>query len=66
MSDIRVDFDVLDHVRSNLRHIGELMERPGREMDEVDGESMGVAMHSMSPSWTSGHASPNHVTISSG
>lgn len=44
MSDIRIDFDVLNHVRNNIVHIGELMERPGQEMDQVDGDSMGVAV----------------------
>ncbi|WP_327408758.1 hypothetical protein OG458_12670 [Streptomyces sp. NBC_01281] len=44
MSDIRIDFDVLDRVRRDIKHIGELMEGPGKEMDEVDGESMGVSM----------------------
>ncbi|MFC8965108.1 hypothetical protein [Streptomyces sp. NPDC057094] len=44
MSDIRIDFDVLDRVRRDIKHIGELMEGPGKEMDGVDGESMGVSM----------------------
>ncbi|WP_328552951.1 MULTISPECIES: hypothetical protein [unclassified Streptomyces] len=44
MSDIRIDFDVLDRVRRDIKHIGELMEGPGKEMDEVDGDSMGVSM----------------------
>ncbi|MFD5236009.1 hypothetical protein [Streptomyces tendae] len=43
MSDIYIDFEVLARVRSNIDHIAEVMERPGREMDEVDGESMGVS-----------------------
>ncbi|MFJ3710781.1 hypothetical protein [Streptomyces sp. NPDC090053] len=42
MSDLRVDVDVLDRVRGNLKHISDIMERPGREMDKVDGASMGV------------------------
>ena len=44
MTDIYIDLDVLHRVRGDLQHIGEIMERPGREMDEVDGESMGVRM----------------------
>ncbi|MFF5143618.1 hypothetical protein ACFY6U_28445 [Streptomyces sp. NPDC013157] len=41
-SDIFVDFDVLQRVRDDIQHIGEIMQRPGREMDEVDGAAMGV------------------------
>ncbi|MGW1052030.1 hypothetical protein AB5J72_09980 [Streptomyces sp. CG1] len=44
MSDIYVDIDVLNRVRSDIKNIGEIMERPGREMDEVDGDCMGVSM----------------------
>ncbi|MEU2596422.1 hypothetical protein [Streptomyces hirsutus] len=44
MSDIYIDFDVLKRVRGNIERIGEIMERPGREMEEVDGASMGVDM----------------------
>ncbi|WP_282704237.1 hypothetical protein [Streptomyces sp. CC219B] len=44
MSDIHIDFEVLKRVRGNIKHIGETMERPGREMEEVDGGSMGVSM----------------------
>lgn len=42
MSDIYIDFDVLDRVRRDIRRIAEIMERPGREMGEVNGNSMGV------------------------
>lgn len=42
MSDIYIDFDVLKRVRGNIKSIGELMERPGQEMDDVDGNAMGV------------------------
>ncbi|MFI6492766.1 hypothetical protein [Streptomyces sp. NPDC050564] len=42
MSDIYLDIDVLDRVRKNIKSIGDLMERPGQEMDEVDGNAMGV------------------------
>ena len=44
MSDIRIDIGVLHRVRSDIERIGEIMERPGREMDEVDGDSMGVSL----------------------
>ena len=44
MSDICIDFDVLKRVRTNLEHIGELMERPGQEMEEADGDALGVSM----------------------
>jgi len=44
MSDIRIDIAVLNRVRGDLAHIGAIMERPGREMDDVDGDSMGVSM----------------------
>ncbi|MFE7813970.1 hypothetical protein ACFU5P_18815 [Streptomyces sp. NPDC057433] len=44
MSDIHIDFDVLKRVRSDIERIGEIMERPGREMEEVGGASMGVSM----------------------
>ncbi|MFF2363557.1 hypothetical protein ACFVU0_12675 [Streptomyces sp. NPDC058122] len=33
---------MLDRVRRDMKHIGELMEGPGKETDEVDGDSMGV------------------------
>ncbi|MFD4633281.1 hypothetical protein ACFVYR_25395 [Streptomyces sp. NPDC058284] len=42
MSDIRIDFAFLARVREDLRHVTDIMKRPGREMDDVDGVSMGV------------------------
>ncbi|MFE9249592.1 hypothetical protein [Streptomyces sp. NPDC007088] len=42
MSDLSVDYAVLNRVRNNLEHIAELMKRPGREMEQVNGDSMGV------------------------
>ncbi|MFF4306412.1 hypothetical protein [Streptomyces sp. NPDC001601] len=33
---------MLQRVRDDIQHIGEIMQRPGREMDEVDGVAMGV------------------------
>ena len=44
MSDISIDSGVLKRVRTNIEQIGEIMERPGKEMEEVDGASMGVSM----------------------
>ncbi|MEV5005824.1 MULTISPECIES: hypothetical protein [unclassified Streptomyces] len=44
MSDILIDLDVLSRVRGDLKHIGEILERPGREMDGVDGDAMGVGV----------------------
>ncbi|WP_327431341.1 hypothetical protein [Streptomyces sp. NBC_01236] len=42
MSGIYVELDVLKRVRGSIKSIGDLMERPGQEMDEVDGNAMGV------------------------
>ncbi|AZP18417.1 hypothetical protein ACIGMX_28180 [Streptomyces aquilus] len=42
MSDLSVDYAVLNRVRHNLDHIAELMKKPGREMRDVTGDSMGV------------------------
>nr|WP_089099573.1 hypothetical protein [Streptomyces hyaluromycini] len=42
MSDLSADYAVLNRVRHNLDHIAGLMKRPGREMAQVSGESMGV------------------------
>lgn len=42
MSDLYIDFEVLARVRRDIRRIGDIMEHPGKEMDEVDGNSMGV------------------------
>nr|WP_241196096.1 hypothetical protein [Streptomyces sp. SID10362] len=36
------DYEVLNRVRHNLDHIAELMKKPGREMEKVTGNSMGV------------------------
>ncbi|MFP3117564.1 hypothetical protein [Streptomyces sp. Iso 434] len=59
MADIRVDFAALERVRSNLRHISDIMERPGREMEHVNGDSMGVIqlasrMNSFGEEWSYG------------
>ncbi|MET7813351.1 hypothetical protein ABZT26_21190 [Streptomyces sp. NPDC005395] len=42
MSDLTADYEVLNRVRHNLDHIAELMKKPGREMEKVTGNSMGV------------------------
>lgn len=42
MSDLLVDYEVLNRVRHNLDHIAELMKKPGREMEQVTGDAMGV------------------------
>ncbi|MEU3084152.1 hypothetical protein ABZ697_28035 [Streptomyces albidoflavus] len=42
MSDLSVDYEVLNRVRHNLDQIADLMKKPGREMESVDGTSMGV------------------------
>lgn len=42
VSDLTADYEVLNRVRHNLDHIAELMKKPGREMEKVTGNSMGV------------------------
>ncbi|MEV7321790.1 hypothetical protein [Streptomyces sp. NPDC093970] len=42
MSDLSADYAVLNRVRQNLDHIAGLMKKPGREMTQVTGDSMGV------------------------
>lgn len=42
MSDLSVDYEVLNRVRRNLDHMAHLMKKPGREMEHVTGDSMGV------------------------
>ncbi|MFF4822825.1 hypothetical protein [Streptomyces sp. NPDC001312] len=42
MSDLSIDYAVLNRVRHNLDHIAHLMKKPGREMELVTGDSMGV------------------------
>ncbi|MFE7671698.1 hypothetical protein ACFU5N_05705 [Streptomyces albidoflavus] len=42
MSDLSVDYEVLNRVRHNLDQIADLMKKPGREMESVGGASMGV------------------------
>ncbi|MGW0910915.1 hypothetical protein ACWD1Z_04070 [Streptomyces sp. NPDC002784] len=42
MSDLSADYAVLNRVRHNLDHIAELMKKPGREMEHVTGDAMGV------------------------
>ncbi|MFJ3665789.1 hypothetical protein ACIPSE_04975 [Streptomyces sp. NPDC090106] len=42
MSDLSADYATLNRVRHSLDHIAELMKKPGREMEHVTGDSMGV------------------------
>ncbi|NUV54856.1 hypothetical protein G6W51_18425 [Streptomyces coelicolor] len=42
MSDLSADYATLNRVRHNLDHIAELMKKPGREMEQVTGDAMGV------------------------
>ncbi|WP_419995709.1 hypothetical protein [Streptomyces boninensis] len=42
MSDLIIDYEFLMQTRNSLRRIRELMEKPGREMEDVSGEAMGV------------------------
>ncbi|MET7320753.1 hypothetical protein [Streptomyces sp. NPDC005549] len=42
MSDLSADYEVLMRVRHNLDHIALLMKKPGREMEQVTGDAMGV------------------------
>ncbi|MGC0409280.1 hypothetical protein RKD32_002142 [Streptomyces sp. SAI-195] len=42
MSDLSADYEVLMRVRHNLDHIALLMKKPGREMELVTGDAMGV------------------------
>ncbi|MBF4135894.1 hypothetical protein CLM85_23210 [Streptomyces albidoflavus] len=59
MSDLSVDYAVLNRVRDNLDHISYLMTKPGREMEEVSGAAMGVPelarrMDDFGEEWTYG------------
>ncbi|WBB57808.1 hypothetical protein O7599_19195 [Streptomyces sp. WMMC500] len=42
MADVYIDMEVLDRVRRNIQNISALMTKPAREMEAVDGKSMGV------------------------
>jgi hypothetical protein len=42
VSDLSADYEVLMRVRRNLDHIARLMKKPGREMEQVTGDAMGV------------------------
>jgi len=42
MSDLSVDYAVLNRVRHNLDHVAHLMKQPGRDMENVSGDAMGV------------------------
>ncbi|WP_371791275.1 hypothetical protein OG285_15450 [Streptomyces sp. NBC_01471] len=42
MSDLSIDYEVLNRVRGNLDHIAHLMKQPGRDMEHISGASIGV------------------------
>ncbi|WP_419996909.1 hypothetical protein [Streptomyces boninensis] len=42
LTDLSVDYEILMRVKKNLNDIAGLMKKPGREMEEVSGQSMGV------------------------
>ncbi|MEV7789047.1 hypothetical protein AB0O72_27240 [Streptomyces sp. NPDC088106] len=42
MSDLSADYATLNRVRHNLDHIAHLMKKPGRDMENVTGDAMGV------------------------
>ncbi|MCK8435748.1 hypothetical protein ACWCQ0_22430 [Streptomyces massasporeus] len=42
MSDLSADYEVLMRVRGNLDHVAHLMKKPGRDMENVTGDAMGV------------------------
>ncbi|MEV2253143.1 hypothetical protein AB0I94_21610 [Streptomyces sp. NPDC050147] len=42
MSDLSVDYAVLNRVKHNLDHIAHLMKQPGRDMEKVSGDAMGA------------------------
>lgn len=59
MADIYIDMEVLDRVRRNIESISALMTKPAREMEAVDGKSMGVTelarrMDSFGDEWSYG------------
>jgi hypothetical protein len=42
VSDLYIDFEMLVRTQKDIRDIHDVMAKPCREMDEVDGASMGV------------------------
>ncbi|MFF8655438.1 hypothetical protein [Streptomyces huasconensis] len=43
MSDLYIDGEMLKRVRENLKHIGSLLEKPAKAMDQVDSKAMGAS-----------------------
>ncbi|MFB7929107.1 hypothetical protein ACFC4C_08350 [Streptomyces sp. NPDC056039] len=43
MSDLYIDGEMLQRVRENLKHIGGLLEKPAKAMDQVDSKAMGAS-----------------------
>ncbi|MGW6026445.1 hypothetical protein [Streptomyces sp. NPDC055099] len=59
MSDLYIDGEMLERVRENLKHIGGLLEKPAKAMDQVDAKAMGVPelekrMDTFGDEWTYG------------
>ncbi|MEV0323616.1 hypothetical protein ACIBKX_13560 [Streptomyces sp. NPDC050658] len=42
MSDLYIDYDMLEQTQRDIGNISDVMRKPCREMEEVDGASMGV------------------------
>ncbi|MFE0099463.1 hypothetical protein [Streptomyces sp. NPDC059009] len=42
MSDLYIDYDMLEKTQHDIANISDVMQKPCREMDDVDGKSMGV------------------------
>jgi hypothetical protein len=42
VSDLYIDGEMLRRVRENLAHIGSLLEKPSKAMDQVDAKAMGA------------------------
>lgn len=43
MSDLYIDGEMLDRVRSNLKNIDDLLGKPVRAMEDIDAKAMGAA-----------------------
>lgn len=43
MSDIYVDYEMLESVRKNLSKIGQLLDKPSKAMKDMDTKSVGVS-----------------------
>ncbi|WP_419993210.1 hypothetical protein [Streptomyces boninensis] len=59
MSDLCIDFDMLDSTRKDLRKITRILRKPGEEMDRLDASDMGELtlarrMHDFGDEWSYG------------